>query len=122
MYVLLLCQDVIYRFIDVSEKYAPFYRSWNGHIPQIHLMKPEHIQVTIIVHVLIQTYKTHTHLDSVEKFYSCSERPILPIHDSMARGRSIYRRRQVTTSTFITNNFKFFLYLQDQNGFYKEDC
>ncbi|KRT83099.1 cytochrome P450 [Oryctes borbonicus] len=39
--------DVIYKFIENTKKYAPFYRSWNGNIPEIHVMKPDHIQVLL---------------------------------------------------------------------------
>lgn len=39
-------EDVIYKFIEVAQTYAPFFRSWNGSVHEVHLMKAEHAQVT----------------------------------------------------------------------------
>ncbi|KAK9744665.1 Cytochrome P450 [Popillia japonica] len=37
--------DLIKVFIGKLKKFAPLFRSWNGSIPEIHLMKPEHIEI-----------------------------------------------------------------------------
>lgn len=39
-------EDVTYKFIELLQKYAPFFRSWNGGVHEVHVMKAEHIQVT----------------------------------------------------------------------------
>ncbi|KAK9744610.1 Cytochrome P450 [Popillia japonica] len=39
--------DVIYKFIEVTRKYSPFYRSWNGSTPEVHIMKADHLQVLL---------------------------------------------------------------------------
>lgn len=32
-------------FMTRINKYKPLFRTWNGSIPEIHIMKPEHLEV-----------------------------------------------------------------------------
>ncbi|GJQ72802.1 hypothetical protein Trydic_g1452 [Trypoxylus dichotomus] len=40
-------EDIFYKFGEITGKYAPFYRSWNGDVPEVHLMKADHLQIVM---------------------------------------------------------------------------
>jgi hypothetical protein len=37
--------DMIRLLNEETDKYQPLYRSWFGHMPEVNVMKPEHVEV-----------------------------------------------------------------------------
>lgn len=49
--------DVLSKLLDVIGTYRPLFRSWNGSVPELNIMKPEHLQV--LTHISTKLPKTN---------------------------------------------------------------
>ncbi|KAK9744655.1 Cytochrome P450 [Popillia japonica] len=47
-------EEIFYKFGEVVGQYAPLFRSWNGSVGEVHLMKPDHLQIVLksSVHII----------------------------------------------------------------------
>jgi hypothetical protein len=41
----MVLSDMLRIRLDETLKYQPLYRTWIGHVPEVNLIKPEHIEV-----------------------------------------------------------------------------